>query len=41
MTPWGVQMQNVKVELDEKLLSNIASMDWGEIFQGYRQHKAC
>lgn len=31
MTPWGVQMQNVKVELDEKLLSNIASMTGGNI----------
>lgn len=33
MTPWGVQMQNVKVELDEKLLSNIASMTGGKYFR--------
>ena len=25
MTPWGVQMQNVKVEIDEKLLSEVAA----------------
>ena len=33
ITPWGVQMQNVKVELDEKLLSNIASMTGGKYFR--------
>ena len=33
MTPWGVQMQNVKVELDEKLLSNIASTTGGKYFR--------
>ena len=33
MTPWGVQMQNLKVELDEKLLSSIASMTGGKYFR--------
>lgn len=33
MTPWGVQMQNLKVELDEKLLSSIASMTGGRYFR--------
>lgn len=33
MTPWGVQMQNVKVEIDETLLSNIASATGGRYFR--------
>ena len=33
MTPWGVQVQNVKVEIDEKLLSNIASVTGGRYFR--------
>ena len=33
MTPWGVQMQNVKVEIDEKLLGNIASVTGGRYFR--------
>ncbi|MGN0191632.1 MAG: VWA domain-containing protein [Candidatus Cryptobacteroides sp.] len=33
MTPWGVQMQNVKVEIDEKLLSEVASTTGGRYFR--------
>jgi Ca-activated chloride channel family protein len=33
MTPWGVQVQNVKVEIDEKLLSTIAETTGGKYFR--------
>lgn len=33
MTPWGVEMQKVKVEIDEKLLSEIASTTGGRYFR--------
>lgn len=33
MTPWGVQMQNVKVEIDEKLLSEVAATTGGRYFR--------
>ena len=33
MTPWGVQIQNVKVEIDEKLLQNIAEATGGRYFR--------
>ncbi|MBR5661550.1 MAG: VWA domain-containing protein [Bacteroidales bacterium] len=33
MTPWGVQVQNMKVEIDEKLLTNIASATGGRYFR--------
>ena len=33
MTPWGVQVQNMKVEIDEKLLSGIASTTGGRYFR--------
>ena len=33
MTPWGVQVQNMKVEIDEKLLSSIASTTGGRYFR--------
>ena len=33
MTPWGVQVQNMKVEIDEKLLTNIASVTGGRYFR--------
>ena len=33
MTPWGVQIQNVKVEIDEKLLQNIAEATGGRDFR--------
>jgi Ca-activated chloride channel family protein len=33
MTPWGVQVQNVKVEIDEKLLSEIAESTGGRYFR--------
>ncbi len=33
MTPWGVDIQNVKVEIDEKLLEEIASTTGGKYFR--------
>lgn len=33
MTPWGVQTQQVKVEIDEKLLQEIASLTGGKYFR--------
>lgn len=33
MTPWGVQMQNVEVEIDENLLRNIAETTGGRYFR--------
>lgn len=33
MTPWGVDVQNVKVEIDEKLLSEIAETTGGKYFR--------
>ncbi len=33
MTPWGVQMQNVEVEIDENLLKNIAEITGGRYFR--------
>lgn len=33
MTPWGVEVQNVKVELDEELLKQIASTTGGKYFR--------
>lgn len=33
MTPWGVQMQNVQVEIDEDLLRNIAETTGGKYFR--------
>ncbi len=33
MTPWGVDIQNVKVEIDEKLLSEIAQSTGGRYFR--------
>ena len=33
MTAWGVQVQNMKVEIDEDLLKNIASMTGGSYFR--------
>ncbi|MCR5003473.1 MAG: VWA domain-containing protein [Bacteroidales bacterium] len=33
MTPWGVQMQNVEVQIDEALLSNIAKATGGRYFR--------
>ena len=33
MTPWGVQVQNVKVEIDEDLLKQIASGTGGKYFR--------
>lgn len=33
MTPWGVQMQNVEVEIDEILLKNIAETTGGRYFR--------
>lgn len=33
MTPWGVQMQNVEVEIDESLLKNIAETTGGRYFR--------
>lgn len=33
MTPWGVQMQNVEVEIDENLLKNIAETTGGKYFR--------
>ena len=33
MTPWGVQVQNMKVEIDEKLLKEIAESTGGRYFR--------
>ncbi|MBR5833830.1 MAG: VWA domain-containing protein [Bacteroidales bacterium] len=33
MTPWGVQLQDVKVEIDEELLKNIAKETGGKYFR--------
>ena len=33
MTPWGVEIQNVRVEIDEKLLSEIAESTGGRYFR--------
>lgn len=33
MTPWGVQMQNVEVEIDENLLKNMAETTGGRYFR--------
>ena len=33
MTPWGVQVQNVKVEIDEKLLKDVAESTGGRYFR--------
>lgn len=33
MTPWGVQIQNVKVEIDEKLLQDISEQTGGKYFR--------
>lgn len=33
MTPWGMDVQNVKVEIDEDLLQNIAEMTGGKYFR--------
>ena len=33
MTPWGVQVQNMKVEIDEKLLTSIAATTGGRYFR--------
>ncbi len=33
MTPWGVDVQNVKVEIDEKLLTEIANTTGGRYFR--------
>ncbi len=33
MTPWGVQIQDIKVEIDEDLLKNIASTTDGKYFR--------
>ena len=33
MTPWGVEVQNVKVEIDEELLSGIAEATGGRYFR--------
>jgi len=33
MTPWGVQVQNMKVEIDEQLLTNIAATTGGRYFR--------
>jgi Ca-activated chloride channel family protein len=33
MTPWGVDIQNVKVEIDEQLLTNIANETGGRYFR--------
>jgi len=33
MTPWGVQMQNIKVEIDEELLKQIADGTGGKYFR--------
>ena len=33
MTPWGVDVQNVRVEIDEDLLSDIAEATGGRYFR--------
>ena len=33
MTPWGVEVQNVRVEIDEKLLSQVAESTGGKYFR--------
>jgi Ca-activated chloride channel family protein len=33
MTPWGIEVQNVKVEIDEKLLAEIAESTGGRYFR--------
>jgi Ca-activated chloride channel family protein len=33
MTPWGVQVQNLKVEIDEKLLKEVAESTGGRYFR--------
>lgn len=33
MTPWGVEMRDVQVEIDEKLLENIATLTGGRYFR--------
>ena len=33
MTPWGVELQNVKVEIDEELLTSIAELTGGRYFR--------
>lgn len=33
MTPWGVELQNVQVEIDEELLQNIADITGGRYFR--------
>ena len=33
MTPWGVQVQNMKVEIDEKLLKDVAESTGGRYFR--------
>ena len=33
MTPWGVQVQNMKVEIDEALLKDIAESTGGRYFR--------
>ena len=33
MTPWGVELQNVKVEIDEELLKDIADQTGGKYFR--------
>ena len=33
MTPWGVDVQNVKVEIDEDLLTNVAEVTGGKYFR--------
>ena len=39
MTPWGVQVQNVKVEIDEDLLKQIASETGGKHFRATNNTK--
>ena len=39
MTPWGVQVQNVKVEIDEALLKQIASETGGKYFRATNNTK--
>ncbi|MBR1539423.1 MAG: VWA domain-containing protein [Bacteroidales bacterium] len=39
MTPWGVQVQNVKVEIDEDLLKQIASETGGKYFRATNNTK--
>ena len=39
MTPWGVQIQNVKVEIDEDLLKQIASETGGKYFRATNNTK--